>query len=220
MPSQARQALTENRHDIDRLLEIHATLGGSGVGRRHQLEVLNKSALVLLTAIWEAYCEDVAAEALEHLVRHSKGPDDLPKGIRQLVAKELKSDAHELAVWQLSGDGWKRVLKGRLDMLREQRNRQFNDPKSAGVDELFQKALGLTPVSDSWTWRGMSVVNARKKLDDLVERRGAIAHRGKGAANCYKAEVKSYFAHVKRLAAKTGGCVNAFVKEATGAALW
>src|SRR5438128_1490612 len=85
MPSKARKALDENAGDIDRLLEIHTKLGGSGVGRRHQLEVLNKSALVLLTANWEAYCEDIAAEALEHLIQHSKAPEDLPKGIRQLV---------------------------------------------------------------------------------------------------------------------------------------
>ena len=43
---------------------------------------------------------------------------------------------------------------------------------------------------------------------------------GAGAATCYKKEVASYFAHVKKLAAKTGGCVNTFVKKATGAALW
>ncbi len=220
MASRARSAFDENARDIDRLLEIHTALGGEGVGRRHQLEVLNKSALVLLTAIWEAYCEDVAAEALEHLIQHSGSPDTLPKEIRQLVAKELKAEAHELAVWQLAGDGWKVILKTRLNKLRELRNRQFNAPKSAGVDELFLKAIGLSAVSDSWKWAGMSVDGARKKLDNLVDRRGAIAHRGKGAEGCYKSEVESYFAHVKRLVGKTGGRVNTFMKKATGAGLW
>src|SRR3990172_2082143 len=218
MPSKARKAFDENAQDVDRLLEIHTTLGGSGVGRRHQLEVLNKSALVLLTAIWEAYCEDVAAEGLEHLIQHSASPDTLPKEIKQLVAKELKAENHELAVWQLSADGWKAVLKSRVARLREQRNRQFNAPKSAGVDELFLKALGLASVSAAWKCPGMSVENARKKLDQLVDRRGAIAHRGSGAANCYKAEVESYFVHVKQLVAKTGGRVNAFARKATGTA--
>ena len=73
---------------------------GPGVGRRHWLEVLTKSSLVLLTAIWEAYCEDVAAEALEHLIENSGSPDTLPKEIKQLVAKELKAESHELAVWR------------------------------------------------------------------------------------------------------------------------
>ncbi len=73
---------------------------GPGVGRRHQLEVLTKSSLVLLTAIWEAYFEDVAAEALEQLIENSGSPDTLPKEIKQLVAKELKAESHELAVWR------------------------------------------------------------------------------------------------------------------------
>src|SRR5262249_11907966 len=142
------------------------------------------------------------------------------KDIRQVVAKELKAQAHELAVWQLSGDGWKKLLRDRIERLREQRNRQFNAPKAAGVNELFEKAIGLTAVSSSWTWTGMSAVNAEKKLDELVERRGAIAHRGKGVETCYKAEVESYFSHVKKLAQKTGDRVNTFVKKATGVSMW
>lgn len=58
IPSNAILAFDESRKDIDRLLEIHQRLGGKGKGRRHQLEVLNKSAIVLISAIWEAYCED------------------------------------------------------------------------------------------------------------------------------------------------------------------
>ena len=37
-------------------------------GRRYHLEVLNKSAIVLVTSFWEAYCEDIAAEGLAHIV--------------------------------------------------------------------------------------------------------------------------------------------------------
>lgn len=220
MVSKARLAFDENARDVDRLLEIHTEIGGKSAGRRHQLEVLNKSSLVLLTAIWEAYCEDVAADALQHLIQHSGSPATLPKEIKQLVAKELKADSHELAIWQLSADGWKALLKSRLAKLREQRNRQFNAPRSSGVDELFAKAIGLQALSDSWKWAGMSVGNAREKLDKLVDRRGAIAHRGSGADRCRKSEVKSYFAHVKQLVERTETRVNAFAKKATGTALW
>ena len=47
-------------------------------GRRN-LEVLNKSAIVLLCAIWEAYCEDLADEALRHLLAYSRDYSALPK---------------------------------------------------------------------------------------------------------------------------------------------
>jgi hypothetical protein len=60
---------------------------------------------------------------------------------------------------------------------------QTISPKSAGVDELLVKALGLAAVSDAGTWQGMSVDKVRKKLDELVDRRGAIAHRESGGAS-------------------------------------
>lgn len=54
MTSMARKAFDESKADVDRLLEIHENLGGTAPGRRRRLEVLNKSAIVLITAIWEA----------------------------------------------------------------------------------------------------------------------------------------------------------------------
>jgi hypothetical protein len=74
MASKARAAFDKNCADIDRLMEVHTAYGGTGAGYRHQLEVLNKSAIVLLCAIWEAYCEDLAAEAVEHIVAHAAAP--------------------------------------------------------------------------------------------------------------------------------------------------
>jgi RiboL-PSP-HEPN len=71
MPSKARIAFRENVKDVQRLLDLHKDKGGIAQGRRYGLEVLNKSAIVLLTSFWEAYCEDIAAEALEHIVAPS-----------------------------------------------------------------------------------------------------------------------------------------------------
>ena len=56
MPSKARVNFEANAADVSRLLEIHKYFGGDAKGRRFRLEVLNKSAIVLITAIWEAYC--------------------------------------------------------------------------------------------------------------------------------------------------------------------
>lgn len=72
----ARKAFDESCHDIHRLLEIHSELGSPGPGRSYKrkplkIEVLNKSAIILITAIWEAYCEDIVLEGVEHLLAHS-----------------------------------------------------------------------------------------------------------------------------------------------------
>jgi hypothetical protein len=70
MPSTARATFEANRQDVDRLMQLHTTEGGDEPGRRVGLEVLNKSAIVLLCAIWEAYVEDLATEVIDHYVTH------------------------------------------------------------------------------------------------------------------------------------------------------
>lgn len=220
MPSKARQAFDRSAGDVERLLEIHEDLGGDARGRRYRLEVLNKSAIVLITAIWEAYCEDIAAEALDHLVNHVPNASALPKELKKRIAKEIKSDLNEIAMWDLADAGWKTKVKARLAALTEERNRKLNTPKSDSIDELFREAIGLPTVSDAWSWTRMTPDTAKKKLDEYVTLRGAIAHRGKGARSCKKAQVEDYFDHVKRLVAKTGGKVNRFVHGVTGARLW
>src|SRR6266404_6762364 len=64
MPSKAKMTFDQNCADVDRLLEIHADLAGPAPGRKFGVEVLNKSAVVLICAFWEAFVEVIVAEAL------------------------------------------------------------------------------------------------------------------------------------------------------------
>lgn len=219
MPSKAWRAFNANADDIRRLLEIHLSLGGEGPGRRHRLGVLNKSAIVLITAIWEAYCEDLASEALAHIVANVGVGADLPKDLKKRVAVELKGEKNELAVWNLADDGWKTIVKGRLMELTRERNRKLNTPKAAAIDELFATAIGVGSVSTAWHWHGMATHGAKTKLDRFVAMRGEIAHRGQ-ATSVTKSQVEDYFNHVRKLVSKTGGRVNRFVRQHTGKGLW
>ncbi len=150
MPSKARRAFDDNLKDVERLLEIHESIGGTGRGRKYRLEVLNKSAIVLITAFWEAYCEDLAAEALNHLVAHVPDASKLPSALKKRVAAEIKNEKHELAMWDLADRGWQAKVKARLAALTAVRNWNLNTPKSAKIDELFETAIGLASVSKSW----------------------------------------------------------------------
>jgi RiboL-PSP-HEPN len=221
MPSKARLALTENLKDVDSLLELHAEKGGTKPGRKYGLEVLNKSAIILITASWEAYCEDIAAEALAVIVAHAKHADALPEDIKKIVAKELKADQHDLAIWKISDDKWRALLSGRLTKLQEDRNRKLNTPKSENIDQLFVSAIGLPNVSDTWVWaKKLTAAKARKKLEKFVELRGAIAHRGHAIVSVKKAQVVDYRNFIKHAAARTGGAVNAHVKKITDQSLF
>lgn len=221
MPSKARKLFDENAQDIERLLKLHEEKGGTLQGRRRGLEVLNKSAIVLITSFWEAYCEDIASEGLEHIVKYGQSPDSLPKQIKQIIARELKADVNELAVWSLCGDGWKRILKARLDRLRQQRNKKLNTPKSQNIDDLFMQSIGLSSISSSWKWaKKMTVSRAREKLDKYAILRGEIAHRGKSGKSVTKAQVEDYFYFIKQLVTKTDGVVNSHVNKVAGKPLW
>ena len=213
--------MDNNLKDVENLLALHAAVGGAGPGRRHGLEVLNKSAIVLLTSFWEAYCEDIAAEGLECIVANAKDADALPKEIKKLIAKKLKSDANELAIWNVSDDKWRQVLKDHMAALKEARDKRLNTPKWKNIDELFESAVGLSNVSSKWLWsKRLTVEKARAKLDKFVELRGEIAHRGKAKTSVSKAQVEDFLGFVKSAAAKTGGAVNAHVLKVSGSKLF
>ena len=220
MPSKSRAAFDKNAKDIERLLEIHADVGGDAKGRRYGLEVLNKSAIILVTAIWEAYCEDIATEALRHLVAHVPKGTDLPKELKKRIAVDLKAEHHELAMWELADKGWKARVHSRSAALTTERNRRLNTPKTEQINELFASAIGLAKMSNAWRWNKMSVSKATSKLDKYVTLRGSIAHRGAAEAAVKKSQVRDYFRHVKSLVAKTGDRVNSHVCEATNKPLW
>lgn len=221
MASKARKAFDENVKDVERLMELHAQHGGNAKGRRYGLEVLNKSAIVLITSYWEAYCEDIAEEGLEHIVMHAKIADDLPLEIKKQIAKELKADKNEIAIWNLSDGKWRTVMKERLLDLKENRNRKLNTPKHKNIDDLFDSAIGLSNVSSKWVWaKKLTVTKAREKLDKYVELRGEIAHRGKAKVSVTKVQVDDYLEFIKKAAAKTGGEVNKYVFSITGKKLW
>ena len=200
-------------------MAIHADVGEDAPGKRYGLEVPNKSAIVLISAVWEAYCEDIAVEAAKHLATYLNDASGLPMNVQKRIAQELKSDKHELACLRLSGNGWKQVVQKRVETLTSGWD-GLNTPKTEQIDDLFEKAIGLSMVSAAWKWKKMTVANAAKKLDSFVTLRGAIAHRGAAAKTVKKADVVGFFNHVKRLVGITGGQVNNYVRAATGKPLW
>jgi hypothetical protein len=221
MASKARASFDKNAKDIERLLELHESDGGKAPGRRYGLEVLNKSAIVLLVAFWEAYCEDIAAEALEHIVKNANDADALPLPLKKLVAKALKADQNELAIWKISDEGWRKYLADRFGEMKKERDKKLNTPKTVQIDELFASAVGIENISKSWRWKkSMTPEKAIQKLDELVTLRGAIAHRGANTTSVKKSHVIDYFEFIKLLTSRTGGAVNAHCRKVTKKTLW
>jgi len=189
----------ENMAEVRRLLQIHGQLGGPGPGRRWGTEVLNKSAVVLLIACWEAYLEDVASLAFDAALNCCQEPRRFPKEVIKRVGESLRDAKDERVIWNLAGSGWKDVLSNYKTKTIE----KFHNPNSNSVDDFFHRVLGMKGISKCWHWAGMSLDRAKAKLDVIVNVRGSIAHRVRHSTPVRLATVKNYQGHVRRLVRKT-----------------
>lgn len=202
---------------VRRLFEIHRTIGGSGRGRRRNLESINKSAIVLTCAFWEAFVEDLAAEAIRHLADHATSPDMLPQELKKSIAKALAKKKHELAAWDLASDGWRKILRDNADRLSHEDDQTLSSPSSRKVDDFFCQETGITGLADSWKWPGMTAVRAQARLDGFVKLRNAIAHRGGPLADSVtKKEASDGLALIERLAGVSLAHVNQRLGELVG----
>ena len=158
MPSQARSDFDHNYADIERLIEIHEELAGTGPGYKHGVEVLNKSAVVLTSAVWEAYCEDLASEAVDHLIAKLSDPTKLPKELRKRIARELEDNPNDPG---RLGSCERRLEEssqepGAVDRRRAGSGAGTRAKTKQIAPELFEDAVGLTKVTSAWTWQGMN----------------------------------------------------------------
>jgi hypothetical protein len=217
MPSKALDNFLTNMQEVDDLLRLHRLAGGPLPGRRSGLEALNKSDVVLICAIWEAYCEDLCLEALDSVLGNVTSSDRLPKELRKLVASTLKTDKNEIAVWGLADKGWQ--LECRRIALQAV-VAPLNTPKTANIQEVFERLLGLRRLAASWTWRRMPATQAGALLDAYVSLRGDIAHRLHPGGPVRKTKVTGFIRHVGFIIGATDPIVANHVASLTGRRPW
>lgn len=197
--SSAKMKYFENSQDVSRLIQIHGRLTPPGPGRKFEVDIVNRSAIVFITACWEAYLEDVCREVSKLLLKGYKSPDDIPKTIRKSVSQSIWDKKNPFKLWSLAGDGWRKVMDERL----ENTLATFHTPTSKNIDSLFESTIGLGQISARWAWKKMSARKAREKLDRYIRMRGDIAHRTKSRRPVHKYHVEDFFAHIERLVTKT-----------------
>lgn len=208
--------LVANIRDVDTLFKLHVEQTGGKRGRPRGVEVLNRSAIVLTTACWEACIEDIVRAGANFLGRGLPGPNALPECLQKRLCGQLREQKNELAVWALAGKGWRQSLvqyvTGHLE--------RFNTPRTGNVDALVQRCLGLDQLSSSWTWRGMAAEDARKKLDEMVTLRGGIAHRVSAGNPVHKKDAQRYAEFIQRIAVQTSNSIRSYIRSLTGKYPW
>ncbi len=209
-----------NLADVERLLAIHREIAGGSKGRKHNVEVLNKSGIVLLVACWEAFIEDLAEAAFDALLEHVSDPATLPPKLQTQASAELKSSSDDRRVWELAGDGWKEVLKRHRRETLKRHLSSFNTPKPEQIDTLFEDLLGLRSLSQSWKWPRSSPSRGATTLRELVALRGSIAHRVCAAKAVKKRDVWRAGMFLIRLSVCSHNRVLEHLKPFTGFAPW
>lgn len=210
------QGLIQNVTEVSNLLEIHRKITTPGPGKKHDVQILHKSAIVLLVACWEAYVEDLVKAALLFMTKNCADYRSFPKTVLERVASKNSG----LDAWNLAGDGWKVALQANLTDVLARTIGTLNTPKTAQVDELYKKALGVDCLSASWRWNGRSVEQTTKALDELVTLRGSIAHRVTASAAVQKKDVVEARHLISRLAAKSSNQARTFVHKHSGKHPW
>ena len=203
-------------NDVERLFEIHQEITGDAQGRRYRVEVLNKSALVLITACWEAVIEDIACEGFDFLVSNASNYTDIPQKVRVLASNSLRNDKDESKIWELADHGWKTVMnKYKDDTLQ-----QFHTPNPNKIDELFSRLLGIKKMSSVWYWQKTSVSIAKTKLNGYLNERHLVAHGTSYNISVTKPQIEQYREFVYRLATKTSNHVREHVSGVVGKPPW
>lgn len=212
--------LIGNLKHVKILIGIHEHLTGNGRGNRSSVNVLNKSAVVLLVACWEVFIEEIGKVAFEYMLRNSKSHNVFPDNVLFLISDELKRDQNPKSVWSLAGEGWKDLLSTHKEKVLQKYLGNFNTAKTEPIDDLFKNLIGFRVVSKNWQWKGMPNETATKHLNDLVGMRGDIAHKINTNKPVLKNDLIGHINFIQRLAAITSNRVRIYLKERTGSYPW
>jgi hypothetical protein len=155
--------------DAKRLLKVHRVLSAGTPGKKG-LGHITRSGVVMLCAAWECYHESVIVEAVDHLTRAVRDPNNLPLPVRKHLSAVAKQGPHELKPMELAGDGWRTLyVASATDEVTA-----LNTPKLGKLKALYERYIGIVNIASFWT------IGA-EPIDDFVSARGEIAHNGRGA---------------------------------------
>jgi RiboL-PSP-HEPN len=170
MPSKSFANFLIHLEDVTNLTDVHNLLGGSTRGRK-KLGYLTRSGVVMLSAAWERYNEDLLLECIKIISDNTSDANNLPESVRRTLSKHVKDEKHELKPIELTGNGWKNVWFN----FATQKTLNLHNPKSMELNKLFKENLGL----ESKEYTSLWLKKSRAKIDKFIETRGAVAHRGK-----------------------------------------
>lgn len=211
----------DNRDEVKKLVNIHIKVAGTAPGRKTSgVQVLNKSAIVLLVACWESYIETIVGDAFDFMLANAPTHEVFPSSVLTKASKELRNDKDERKIWLIADKGWETVLKNYKENAFKKEIDYFHVPRPSNIDELFAKLVGLDNLSKTWTWRGQNNSDTIRTLNELIDIRGTIAHKIKVETSITKRDVLYYLNFINNLAVSTNNSVTKHVEKRVGQRPW
>jgi hypothetical protein len=179
------------RH-ADRLIEGTKSTAGKPTAQEGTMFV---ASVALTYAAWEAYVEDLAVEATQHL-SESIDAADVPESSRQAI-ESRKSNPWDLFVHP----GWRAIWRDAV--LVKAKGEQSKDPKSRdefGMNTAREKQIRTLFRAVGIDFMDKVSADDRAALEDLVTARGEVVHAASAPAAFKKSKAKAYRDLVERMA--------------------
>ncbi|MBS0255578.1 MAG: hypothetical protein JSS36_10350 [Proteobacteria bacterium] len=197
--------------DSEQLLEIHAALTGDGRGRRYDVDALNRGAVILSVAAWEAFVEDLALYSARRLSLGLSGARKIPDVVKEPFLAWLHAStdfknptpAVREAMWSLTGQGWRQVFR----KFAEDRVKNFSTPSPNDTKKLFRCLIGIDDITGSWGYQRWGSDVYRTRLDATLLLRHRIAHGAIGTETVGKTNARSAIRLVSVLSERTSAAV-------------
>lgn len=204
MPSNSFDEYLDNLRDVHRLVLLHASLNGSGRGRRG-LGHLTRGGVLLLCAAWERYTESVLEESAKYLQRHVTTCAGMPTATAQKIRNYANRNDNNWTAAQVNSPAWGGIYQEYV----QRQTGALNTPKYENLKSLFHNCLGISDIALLWSRPG-------QEITDFVALRGEVAHRGSASAYITIAKLKNLESSIGLFAAETDNAVARHLKVLAG----
>lgn len=230
MPSRSLRRLQTRLRDVDQLLHSHTIIGGTGRGRRWNLESLNRAGLVLCTAHLEGFLEDLFEEGGKAILKSRIGTSRVPIEMKLIAVRGLADSIRDSPDRQKREEALREMLRKAGQLAHPRRlihaddidlrmvSARFGNPTANAIDRLFSN-MGIAKILANTTWQGAGERTIRKKVNALVEKRNRIAHGTLGVV-VSRHEVERYRRFLQNLAERMDETVREQVASVIGRNPW
>jgi hypothetical protein len=140
-------------------------------------QLLIRSTVVLCVAYWQNFNETLVLEYAKSIQKRAKSSKNLPKPVRDEIGKwinrknnfEKNPEKAAKIIWEYADGIWKRHYGEFVEEIIV----KLNTPNSKKLNELYNSALGINNISNSWDPQKTVSTNA---IDDILDIRHEIAH--------------------------------------------